>query len=54
MKRVAEDGEWTLFSPDEVLDLHDLYGRKFDEAYVGYEKAPDAHHKTIDFIQYKV
>ena len=42
MKRVQEDGDWTLFSPEEVPDLHDLYGRKFDEAYVGYEKAADA------------
>jgi ribonucleoside-diphosphate reductase alpha chain len=27
MKRVAEDKEWTLFSPDETPDLHDLYGK---------------------------
>ena len=28
MKRVIEDGPWTLFSPDEVPDLHDLYGQR--------------------------
>lgn len=38
MKRVQEDGEWTLFSPDEVPDLHDLYGNAFEEAYIDYEK----------------
>lgn len=38
MKRVEEDGSWTLFSPDEVPDLHDLYGRKFEEAYEKYEQ----------------
>ena len=33
MSRVAEDGEWTLFSPDEVPGLHDLYGKAFKTAY---------------------
>jgi len=37
MQRVAEDGEWTLFSPDEVPDLHDTYGRAFAERYGVYE-----------------
>lgn len=37
MKRVMEEGEWTLFSPDEVPDLHDLYGDAFEKAYVAYE-----------------
>jgi ribonucleoside-diphosphate reductase alpha chain len=37
MKRVAENQEWTLFSPDEVPDLHDLYGKKFEETYTAYE-----------------
>ncbi len=37
MKRVAEDGEWTLLSPDEAPDLHDLYGRAFEERYQAYE-----------------
>ncbi len=38
MKRVAEDGNWTLFSPDETSDLHDLTGTAFEEAYVRYEE----------------
>jgi ribonucleoside-diphosphate reductase alpha chain len=37
MKRVMEKGEWTLFSPSDVPDLHDKVGRVFDEAYAGYE-----------------
>jgi len=37
MQRVAEDGVWTLFSPDEVPDLHDLYGPEFQTAYEAYE-----------------
>jgi len=37
MKRVAEDGPWTLFSPDETSDLHDLTGQAFEDAYTGYE-----------------
>lgn len=38
MKRVFENGEWTLFSPDEVPDLHDLCGAAFEKAYVAYEE----------------
>ncbi len=38
MKRVAEDGPWTLFSPDEVPDLHDLYGTAFAARYEEYER----------------
>jgi ribonucleoside-diphosphate reductase alpha chain len=37
MKRVTEGGEWTLFSPSDVPDLHDKWGRAFEEAYVRYE-----------------
>jgi ribonucleoside-diphosphate reductase alpha chain len=37
MKRVMENGDWTLFSPSDVPDLHDLYGRAFEIAYTGYE-----------------
>jgi ribonucleoside-diphosphate reductase alpha chain len=37
MKRVMEDGEWSLFSPSDVPDLHDKFGRAFEEAYLGYE-----------------
>jgi ribonucleoside-diphosphate reductase alpha chain len=37
MERVAQDGEWTLFSPDETPDLHDLTGKAFAERYAVYE-----------------
>jgi len=37
MKRVFEDGDWTLFSPNDTPDLHDLYGRAFEERYTEYE-----------------
>src|SRR5690625_677955 len=37
MQRVEEGGEWTLFSPDEVPELHDSYGHAFTEAYERYE-----------------
>jgi ribonucleoside-diphosphate reductase alpha chain len=37
MQRVEADGEWTLFSPDETPDLHDLYGQPFAERYAAYE-----------------
>ncbi|MDH6232166.1 ribonucleoside-diphosphate reductase alpha chain [Mesorhizobium soli] len=37
MERVEADGEWTLFSPDEAADLHDLYGTAFKTAYEAYE-----------------
>ena len=38
MKRVMEGGEWTLFSPSDVPDLHEKFGRKFEEAYLVYEE----------------
>jgi ribonucleoside-diphosphate reductase alpha chain len=38
MKRVKENGIWTLFSPDETPELHDLYGKAFDEKYREYEE----------------
>ena len=41
MKRVAEEGPWTLFSPCEVPELHDLYGTDFETAYVAYEEKAD-------------
>ncbi len=37
LERVEADGPWTLFSPDETPDLHDLYGRPFAERYAWYE-----------------
>ncbi|WP_018144288.1 MULTISPECIES: ribonucleoside-diphosphate reductase subunit alpha [unclassified Thioalkalivibrio] len=38
MKRVAEDGDWTLFSPNEAPDLHDLIGADFEKRYSEYEE----------------
>ncbi|MEM8961749.1 MAG: ribonucleoside-diphosphate reductase subunit alpha [Acidobacteriota bacterium] len=38
MKRVQEGGKWTLFSSDEVPDLHHVYGSEFERRYVEYEK----------------
>ena len=37
MRRVMEKGEWTLFSPNNVPDLHDKFGIEFEKAYVAYE-----------------
>jgi ribonucleoside-diphosphate reductase alpha chain len=37
MKRVFDDQPWTLFSPNDVPDLHDLYGTEFEERYAFYE-----------------
>jgi ribonucleoside-diphosphate reductase alpha chain len=38
MRRVMEKGEWTLFSPSNVPDLHDKFGIDFEKAYVAYEE----------------
>ncbi len=38
MKRVFNDQEWTLFSPNTVPDLHDLHGEAFETAYENYER----------------
>ena len=50
MKRVSQDGEWTLFSPNEVPDLHDLYGKAFEARYEYYEEQAKARkllHKRV-------
>ncbi len=41
MKRVDTNGTWTLFSPSDVPDLHDLYGQAFEKRYTEYEKQAD-------------
>jgi ribonucleoside-diphosphate reductase alpha chain len=41
MKRVMEKGQWTLFSPSDVGDLHDLFGAAFEKAYTAYETKAD-------------
>ena len=38
MKRVIEDGEWTLFSPSDVPDLHEKFGKAFERSYLAYEE----------------
>ncbi len=38
MKRVHEEGDWTLFSPEEVPELHDSYGKTFEALYADYEE----------------
>ena len=38
MKRVMEKGQWSLFSPNDTPDLHDLFGAAFEKAYVAYEE----------------
>ncbi|MCX2644032.1 hypothetical protein, partial [Klebsiella pneumoniae] len=50
MQRVFEDGEWTLFTPSETPDLHDLTGTAFAERYAYYEsvaKEQNMLHKKI-------
>ena len=41
MQRVLDEGQWTLFSPDDVPDLHDLTGEAFAERYAYYEDKAD-------------
>lgn len=51
MKRIKAGGEWTLFSPSDVADLHDLYGAAFEKRYEEYEAMAKvgeiAHFKTV-------
>ncbi|MEG0171450.1 MAG: ribonucleoside-diphosphate reductase subunit alpha [Acinetobacter sp.] len=50
MQRVFEDAEWTLFTPSETPDLHDLTGAEFAERYAHYEaiaKDQNMLHKKI-------
>ncbi|MGC1878091.1 MAG: ribonucleoside-diphosphate reductase subunit alpha [Rhabdochlamydiaceae bacterium] len=55
MKRVNANGTWTLFSPSDVPDLHDLYGAAFEKRYVEYETMADEGKiklfKRIDALQ---
>lgn len=41
MKRMIENKDWTLFSPNETPDLHELYGDAFEQAYIAYEAKAD-------------
>ncbi len=52
MKRMMEGGEWTLFSPSDCPDLHDLTGRAFETAYTAYEaKAARGEIKVFKKVQ---
>ena len=55
MKRVKENGMWTMFSPSDVPDLHDLYGQAFEKRYTAYEKLAEEGklklHKKIEATQ---
>ncbi len=42
MKRVEQDKNWTLFSPGETPDLHDLIGKEFEDRYEEYERKAEA------------
>ena len=54
MKRVFDNKEWTLFSPNDVPDLHELFGTAFEEKYVAYEQQAAAgeikHYKTVQAV----
>ncbi len=52
MKRVQENGNWTLFSPADTPDLHDLFGKAFEKKYVEYEaKAARGEIKLFKTVQ---
>ena len=50
MQRVIEDAEWTLFTPSDVPDLHDLTGNAFVERYTHYENIA----KELNLLHKKV
>lgn len=47
MQRVFEDKSWTLFSPDQVPDLHDTYGQEFEVRYSAYEQQIESGEITL-------
>jgi len=55
MKRVDQNGPWTLFSPSDVPDLHDLYGAAFEKRYMEYEKMAETGklklHKKVEALE---
>ncbi len=52
MKRLEKGEKWTLFSPSDVPDLHDIYGKEFETKYREYERKAEAgeikHLKTVE------
>jgi len=51
MKRVKEKGKWTLFSPDTVNGLNELYGKEFEEKYIEFESKDTYGKKTVDAVE---
>ena len=55
IKRVQSGGMWTLFSPSDAPDLHDLYGAAFEKRYEAYEKLAEEGkiklHKKVEALQ---
>lgn len=48
MKRVEEDGIWTLFDPYDTSDLHELYGDEFEMRYCEYEFDSNIRKETVN------
>jgi len=52
MKRLEKGEKWTLFSPSDVPELHDIYGKEFETKYTEYEKKAETgeikHFKTVE------
>ncbi|HAV5294932.1 TPA: ribonucleoside-diphosphate reductase subunit alpha [Acinetobacter baumannii] len=53
MQRVFEDGEWTLFTPSETPDLHDLTGAEFAERYAYYESVAKEQNMLLKKVRAK-
>jgi len=54
IKRILQDADWTLFSPDETPELHKLYGKAFEQKYSYYEeKARSGELKNYKIISAK-
>ncbi len=51
MKRIQENGDWTLFCPSDVKDLHDLYGKAFEDRYTYYEAQKIPRAKTMKAVE---
>lgn len=47
MQRVLDGGQWTLFSPSDVPDLHNSYGDDFKQKYIQYENDPKIKKEVI-------
>ncbi|KAH9386599.1 ribonucleoside-diphosphate reductase subunit M1 [Nematocida major] len=47
MKRVEEDGQWSLFCPNIAKGLHEVYGEEFEELYAKYESDPEMEKKVV-------